>query len=447
MSERAARRLVLALAARARGGVLVIEEGGRRHELGEPGGGLRAHVTINSPRAWPSFLRGSLGMGQSYAEGHWDTDDLVALVRICARSIGPLDRARGRLWPLLLPLHAGADSLRRTGALKARRNAAAHYDLGNDLFRLFLDPTLTYSSGIFPRAGAGLEEAQVEKLDRACQVLGLRPHHRVAEIGTGWGSLALHAASRYGCSVLTTTLAAEQHALAAQRVREAGLDERVSVVMQDYRSLRGRFDRLVSIEMIEAVGWRHLDDYFRACSRLLEQDGSMLLQAILIDDRLYEGEKRMRSFANTVVFPGGCLPSVASITASLARASDMRLADHEDITPHYSETLRRWRERFVANREAARRLGYGEDFLRMWELYLAYSEAGFRERRLRVAQMVLAKPLATPEAGAHEVEQRGGPARGELAERERATRAHDVVPVLEAADHAGGPFRGRELAA
>ena len=425
MTERLARRIALGLAARVRGGRLVIEEGGRRHEFGDPGGGLRASVTVDSPRAWPALLSGSLGLGRSYAAGLWHTDDLPALIGLCARSIRPLDDARRRLWPLLLPVQAGADSLRRNTPSRARHNAAAHYDLGNDLYRLFLDETLTYSSGIFPRPETTLAEAQEEKLDRACRRVGLRAGHRVLEIGTGWGSLALHAAERYDVSVLTTTLAAEQHEVASERVRAAGLSDRVSVVMRDYRELRGEFDRLVSLEMIEAVGWRHQDEYFKRCSGLLAEDGAMMLQAILIDDRLFEGEKRMRSFANTVVFPGGALPSVASIAGSLARVTDMRIAGLEDITPHYAETLRHWRQRFLHNRDAARALGYGEEFIRMWDFYLAFSEAGFRERRLRVAQFVLAKPgwrgerrlLAAPEPAAREVEQAGGPARGQLAER------------------------------
>jgi cyclopropane-fatty-acyl-phospholipid synthase len=439
VTVRAARRLVLALASRARGGLLTISEGRRTYAFGDPADGLRASVTVHSPQVWPALLSGSVGLGRSYAAGWWDTDDLVALTRICARSFGPLDRVRRRIWPLLLPFQAGIASLSRNGPVRARRNAAAHYDLGNDLYRLFLDESMTYSSAVFLRPDMTLEQAQEEKLDRACRRIGLRAEHRVVEIGTGWGSFALHAATRYGSSVLTTTLAAEQHALASERVRAAGLQDRVSVVMRDYRGLRGQFDRLVSIEMIEAVGWRHFDEYFESCSRLLAADGAMLLQAILIDDRWFEGEKRMRGFANTLIFPGGCLPSVASIARSVARVTDMRVAGLEDITPHYAETLRQWRHRFLARREEARALGYDEEFLRLWELYLAFSEGGFRERRLRDAQIVLAKPawrgeralLAGPEPRRDEVDERGRAARGQLAERQDAARSEDAVPLLD----------------
>jgi cyclopropane-fatty-acyl-phospholipid synthase len=439
MRQHAARRLVLALASRVRGGQLTIEEAGRSHEFGDPADGLRATVTVHSPRVWPALLTGGLGLGRSYSAGWWDTDDLVALTRICARSFGPLDEVRRRIWPLLLPFQAGAASLSRIGPGRARRNAAAHYDLGNDLYRMFLDESLTYSSAVFLRPGMTLEQAQEEKLDRACRRIGLRPEHSVVEIGTGWGSFAVHAALRYRCSVLTTTLATEQHALASERVAAAGLGDRVEVVMQDYRALRGRFDRLVSIEMVEAVGWRHYDEYFEACSRLLVPDGAMLIQAILLDDRWFEAEKRLRSFANTLIFPGGCLPSVSSIARSVGRVTDMRVAGLEDITPHYAQTLRQWRQRFLARREEVRALGYDEEFLRLWEMYLAFSEGGFRERRLRVAQIVLAKPewrgerglLAAEDPRRDEVDQARRATRGELPEREDPARSADAVPLLD----------------
>lgn len=430
MRTRAARSIVLGLAARARGGRLVIEEAGRRHELGDPAGGLRATLTVHDDRTWAALLSGGLGLGRSYGAGWWECDDVVALIRICARSLGPLDNARRVLWPLLVPFQASAASLGRNLPARARRNAAAHYDLGNDLYRLFLDESLTYSSAIFLRPEMTLAEAQEEKLDRACRRIGLRPGHRLAEIGGGWGSLALHAGGRYGASVVTTTLAAEQHALARERVTAAGLQDRVSVELRDYRSLNGPYDRLVSIEMVEAVGWRHFDEYFGTCSRLLARDGAMLLQTILIDDRLFEGEKRMRSFANTEIFPGGALPSLAAITRSLARVTDLRVAGLEDITPHYAETLRRWRQALLDRLDDARALGYDDEFLRRWEFYLAFSEAGFRERRLRDVQIVLAKPgwrgeraLLGPPSGSAAVEragdqvaERGWTARRELAQ-------------------------------
>jgi cyclopropane-fatty-acyl-phospholipid synthase len=271
---------------------------------------------------------------------------------------------------------------------------AAHYDLGNDLFELFLDPSMTYSCAVFDGPDATLADAQERKLDLVCRKLGLGPDDHVLEIGTGWGSFALHAAGRYGSRVTTTTISAEQQARAAERVREAGLHDRVEVLGDDYRDLRGSYDKVVSIEMIEAVGWQYFDEFFRRCSTLLRPDGEMLLQAIAIGDDAYEAEKASRTFIRELVFPAGCLPSLRVIDDCVRRVTDLRRLQLEDITRHYPETLRRWRERFVTAADRAERLGYDRAFRRIWELYLAYCEAGFRERRIRVVQMVLGKPDA-----------------------------------------------------
>jgi cyclopropane-fatty-acyl-phospholipid synthase len=274
----------------------------------------------------------------------------------------------------------------------ARRHIAAHYDLGNDLFRLFLDETMTYSCAVFHRPSISLREAQEAKLERVCRKLELGPGDHVLEIGTGWGSFALHAAERFGCRVTTTTISREQHEAATRRVRDAGLGDRVTVLPQDYRDLRGRYDKLVSIEMIEAVGWQYFDLFFHRCGELLDPRGLMLLQAIVIDDRAYEVEKASRSFIREMIFPSGCLPSLEVISRSVARATSLRLLDLEDITAHYPETLRRWRENFVRLAGRAGELGYDLRFRRLWELYLAYSEGGFMERRIGDVQALLAGP-------------------------------------------------------
>jgi cyclopropane-fatty-acyl-phospholipid synthase len=251
---------------------------------------------------------------------------------------------------------------------------------------------MSYSAGYFESPGATLYQASITKLDRVCLKLGLRPSDHVLEIGSGWGGFALHAAQRYGCSVTTTTISREQHAYALRRVREAGLADRVTVLLEDYRDLRGSYDRLVSIEMIEAVGWQYLPTFFRSCSGLLADDGAMLLQAILIEDRAYEAQKASRSFINTFIFPGGCLPSLKVISRTLAHATDLREVHLEDITAHYATTLARWRARFLAAPGRVAELGYDERFRRLWELYLSYCEGGFRERRIRDVQLLLAKP-------------------------------------------------------
>jgi cyclopropane-fatty-acyl-phospholipid synthase len=299
-----------------------------------------------------------------------------------------LDRLRRPLNPLRNRLDRTPLNTRQG----ARAHVSAHYDLGDDLFRLFLDETMTYSCAVFASPDESLAEAQERKLDLVCSKLDLGADHHVLEIGTGWGSFAVHAAGRYGCRVTTTTISASQHAAAVERVRAAGLSDRVEVLAADYRDLRGSYDRLVSIEMIEAVGWQYFDEFFSRCGELLRPDGSMLLQAIVIDDDAYEAEKATRTFIRELIFPAGCLPSVGVIDACVGRATDMRLLDLDDITEHYPETLRRWRESFVAGARRAERLGYDRRFRRLWELYFAYCEGGFRERRIRDVQVRLAKP-------------------------------------------------------
>jgi len=371
-------------------GSLVIVEGGERHVYGS--GAPVATVRVHSSRVWPMLLRGSRGLAEAFARGLWDSPDLVALIRLAARNAGGLDRLGARVAPVRWPLQRASALLRPGTKLRARRDIAAHYDLGNELFARMLDPTMSYSCAVFERHGMTLEQAQVAKLERICEKLELGPQDRVIEIGAGWGAFALYAARTRGCHVTTTTISREQHEYAVEQVRRAGLDDRVTVLMDDYRDLHGRYDKLVSIEMIEAVGWRQYATFFATCSQLLAADGAMLLQAITIDDRAHEVEKASKSFINTYIFPGGCLPSLAVITRELARRTDMQATGLEDLTPHYVETLRRWRANFTANTAALAELGYDERFRRIWTLYLAYCEAGFAERRIRDIQLLLTKP-------------------------------------------------------
>jgi cyclopropane-fatty-acyl-phospholipid synthase len=392
--ERAARRAVHALLARTRGGTLELVEDGAARTFGTPAGDppLHARVEVREPAFHAALLSGGAGAGRAYVDGLWDCDDLVALVRIAARAMPPLDRWRERLLPLTAPWQQTAWRLRGNSRARARERIAAHYDLGNTLFSRFLDETMTYSAAIFERPDATLHEAQLCKLDRICRRLQLMPGERLLEIGAGWGGLALHAAARYGVHVTTTTISREQHAHATATVRAAGLEDRVTVLLQDYRDLRGRYDKLVSIEMIEAVGWEHLDRYFACCSDLLEPHGAMLLQAIVHPHRVFRVEKAAKGFIREFVFPGGTLPSMAAIERSLARETDLRTVALDDITPHYARTLACWRERFHDAWLQLRTLGYDERFRRLWDLYLAYCEAGFRERRISDVQLLLAKP-------------------------------------------------------
>ena len=387
-----ARRALFRLLSKLRGGRLEVADGNRRFCFGPPTAALRATVTVRDPAVYRHAFRGSTGLADTYMAGEWDADDLVALFRIAARDMAPLDRLRRRWHPLLHGVQRLARSVPLNDLRGARRNVAAHYDLGNDLFALFLDPAMVYSCAYFETPDTSLADAQTAKLDRICRALELRPGDRLLEIGSGWGGLAIHAARAHGALVTTTTISREQHDLAVERVRAAGLADRVTVLLEDYRDLRGAYDKLVSVEMIEAVGWQYFDTFFGRCSELLADDGLMLLQAITIDASAYEVEKASRSFANTRVFPGGCLPSLPVIQRSVEHSTDLRPIWLDDITAHYVTTIQRWRAAFERSAARAAELGYDERFRRLWRLYLAYVEAGFAERRIGDVQLLLAKP-------------------------------------------------------
>jgi cyclopropane-fatty-acyl-phospholipid synthase len=389
-----ARAGVSAVIGRVRSGHIDVVEGARERSFGPAGADLQATVTINDPAAWRGPLRGSVGLGEGYVEGRWETDDLVALIRIAARELHEMDGIRGAIARPRGLWHRVRHLVPENTRSGARRNISAHYDLGNELFAAFLDERMMYSCAYFPDEAASLEQAQLAKLDRICERLRLGPENHLLEIGAGWGGMAIHAARRSGCRVTTTTISPAQYELASQRVRDACLEDQVTVLLRDYRDLEGRYDRLVSVEMIEAVGWQYFDDYFRRCDELLTDDGLMLLQAITIDDRIYEIEKAAKSFANTHVFPGGCLPSEGLIAGCLERVTSMKQVWIDDITAHYPPTLASWRERFFEAWERLRGRGYDERFRRLWDFYLSSSEAGFRERRIGDVQALFAKPGA-----------------------------------------------------
>ena len=379
---------------RVRAGEIEVFEGDRSRSFGERGADLKATVRINDPAAWRGPYRGSVGLGEGYVAGLWETDDLVTLIRIAARELRELDGLRGLVARPRGVWHKLRGLVPENTRAGARSNISAHYDLGNELFRAFLDERMMYSCAYWPAPEASLEDAQLAKLDRICDRLQLGPENHLLEIGTGWGGMAIHAARRSGCRVTTTTISKQQFELANQRVRDAGLEDQVTILLEDYRDLDGRYDRLVSVEMIEAVGWQYFDDYFRRCDELLTDDGLMLLQAITIDDGIYEVEKAAKSFANTHVFPGGCLPSRGLIANCLERVTSMREVWIDDITEHYPPTLATWRVRFFDAWERLRGLGYDERFRRLWDFYLSSSEAGFRERRIGDVQLLFAKPGA-----------------------------------------------------
>jgi cyclopropane-fatty-acyl-phospholipid synthase len=390
MRIRAARLVMVALLGQIRVGSLLVVEGERRRQFGS--GAPTATIHIRQARFWPQLMRGSRGMAEAFRDGLWDSPDLVAVVRVAARNAVLMDRFRAVFAPLRWPLQRTRALVTRNTRLRSRRGISAHYDLGNELFSRMLDPTMSYSCAVFDRPGMTLEAASLRKLELVCEKLALGPGDRVLEIGTGWGGFALYAARTRGCHVTTTTISREQHDYAVEQVRAAGLEDLITVLTEDYRDLRGRYDKLVSIEMIEAVGWQHIGTFLAKCSDLLEPDGAMLLQAITIDDRAYEVEKASRSFIKTLIFPGGCLPSLAVITGALARRTDLQTVGLHDITQHYVPTLRTWRDSFLARADELEALGYDVPFRRLWTLYLAYCEAGFAERRICDIQLLLGKP-------------------------------------------------------
>ena len=365
--------------------------------LGTPAANLAdtLHATLRVYDA--AFYRhvaanGSVGAGEAYMDGLWRCDDLVALMRMLVHNRDLLDAMETGLARFGGIVMKAWHAFRRNTHGGSRRNIAAHYDLGNDFFRLFLDENLMYSSAVFAHADETLETASQRKLDRICRKLALSANDRVIEIGSGWGGFALHAARHYGCRVTTTTISREQYDLARKRVRAAGLDGRVEVLLEDYRDLSGRYDKLVSIEMIEAIGHQYLDSYFGKIGDLLENHGMALIQAITIEDHRYAQALRAVDFIKRYIFPGSFIPSISAMLAAAARSSDLKLFQLEDIGPSYALTLAAWRERFHQRLADVRALGYDERFVRMWDFYLAYCESGFRERSTGDVQMLLARP-------------------------------------------------------
>jgi cyclopropane-fatty-acyl-phospholipid synthase len=355
------------------------------------GSGPEVRVEIRSTRLFRRLAtRGKLGLGESYTAGEWDADDLVGLFELLLRNADEAARRYPRLQQLT---NARPRLSMRNGLLRARRNIQYHYDLGNDLFRLFLDETMTYSCAVFEREDEPLEEAQRRKLRMVCEKLGVGPEDHVLEIGCGWGSFALTAAGEYGARVTGLTISPAQARLARERVAAAGLAGRVRILEQDYRTHEGRYSKIASVEMIEAIGERQFPTYFAACERLLAPGGLACIQTILVPDERFDRYRRSPDWIERYVFPGCLIPSLGALRRAVASSSRLTIREGEEIGPHYAETLRRWRERFLGSLPQVRELGYDERFVRTWVFYLAFCEAAFRTRWLGDAQLVLARPL------------------------------------------------------
>ncbi|GAB3743865.1 class I SAM-dependent methyltransferase [Lysobacter olei] len=393
--ERWLRTQLLARFSDLRGGVLVVRDALGEQRFGDSGpAGLPAvHVHVDDAAFYRLVAaQGSVGAGEAYLQGHWRCDDLVTLVRLLVRNRALLDGMEGGLARAGGLALRGWNALRRNTRAGSRRNIAAHYDLGNDFFSLFLSSDLMYSSAMYAAEDDELETASRRKLDAVCTKLALSPDDRVIEIGTGWGGFALHAARHYGCHVTTTTISREQHALATQRAAEAGLQDRVTLLLQDYRDLRGEYDKLVSIEMVEAIGAQYLDTFFGQLGRLVRPGGRALLQAITIEDHRYVQARDTVDFIKRFVFPGSFIPSLNALYQAKTRASDLQVLHQEDFGLSYAYTLRAWRQRFLARLPEVREQGFDERFIRLWEFYLAYCEGGFLERSIGVSHLLMARP-------------------------------------------------------
>jgi cyclopropane-fatty-acyl-phospholipid synthase len=394
ITARVARALVHSKLRRLATGALVVSDRFGETAFGEPGGAApSARAVVHDPRAYERILvGGGLGFGEALMEGEVEVDDLVALARVFLRNRDRALELEGGLARLRGAAERFGHTLRPNTRRGARRHVRAHYDLGNELFALFLDPTLSYSCGIYEDASATLEDASIAKLDRVCRKLGLGPEDHLLEIGTGWGGLATHAARTTGCRVTTTTLSVEQAELARARVRAQGLEDRVTVLGADFRDLEGEYSHAVSIEMIEAIGHENFGVYFGKIASLLAPGGAFLLQSITIRERHYAHARDSVDFIKRHVFPGCCIPSVSSLVDAARDASDFDLSHLEDIGPHYARTLADWRAAFLRRLPEVRALGYDERFIRMWDWYLAYCEAGFEERALGDVQALFVRP-------------------------------------------------------
>jgi len=391
------RRRLLAQLAPLQGGRLQLRDALGDVTLGDADAPLRVTVWVDNPAFYRAVgAQGSVGAGEAYIRGDWRCDNLVALVQLLVRNRALLDgmeRGPARLGGWLLQ---GWNWLRRNTREGSRRNIAAHYDLGNAFFSLFLSRDLMYSSALYAEPGDTLEVASQRKLARICTQLQLKAGDRVVEIGSGWGGFAVYAALHHGCHVTTTTISREQYALATERVASAGLQDKVTVLLKDYRDMEGQYDKLVSIEMIEAIGAQYLDTYFATLTRLLKPDGLALLQAITIEDERYEQARRSVDYIKRFVFPGSFIPSLHAIMAAKTRSSDLQLIGQYDFGQSYALTLRAWRRRFLSQLPAVRTQGFDERFIRLWEFYLAYCEGGFLERSIGVSHLLLARPGYRP---------------------------------------------------
>ena len=395
-TQRLAKAMVLKQFSKLTQGQLLVNENGNNYIFGSKNNDFPVSATINvlSNEMYSEIAaKGLNGAAEAFVKGLWSSNDLTRLIRIFVRNREAANQIEGGLAKLATGLFYLQHSLKRNNHKGSLRNISAHYDLGNDLFETFLDNTKMYSCAIFENENSSLEQASINKIERICKKLELSSNDHVLEIGTGWGGFAIFAAKNFGCKITTTTISQKQYEYTLEKVKALGLQDKISVLKKDYRDLTGKYNKLVSIEMIEAVGHHYYQDFFRKCNQLLIPDGRMLLQSIIITDYLYEEAKQFSDFIKTYIFPGSCIPSISKLCESSAKATDMRLFHLEDITPHYAKTLNHWRSYFMNNVQKIRDLGFSEEFIRLWNFYFCYCEGGFIERQIGAVQMLFTKPL------------------------------------------------------
>ena len=401
MTTRMLRRGVLNRFGKLVDGLLLLKEGATEHQFGSAvdENSLVAKMEIHSPEFFRRVaIGGSLGFAESFIFGEWTSDSPTDVVKMFCRNIDITDSGNRGIVRLVTRLARKWHERQKNSKDGSVRNIHAHYDLGNDFYSLFLDETMTYSGGVFETDKSTLHEAQVAKIDRLCRKLDLKQSDHLLEIGTGWGGMAIHAAKNYDCKVTTTTISKAQHDFACRRVAEEGLTDRITLLLEDYRDLKGSFDKLVSVEMIEAVGYEYFDTFFAKCGSLLKPDGQMAIQGITMSEQRYPAYLKSVDFIQRYIFPGGCLITPMSVLDSVARTTDMRLLHVEDLAPHYGKTVRLWRERFFEQIEQVRLQGFPETFIRLWDFYLSYCEAAFEERLVGTVQMQFAKPRCMSDA-------------------------------------------------
>lgn len=373
--------------------VTISDENGQTLSFGNKTSDLHAHVHVKHPQLYRRMLTGGgIAAAEAYVDGWWDTSDLTNVIRVFARHLPAFDKLEKRASWLINLSRKLSHWKNRNSKEAAQRNISAHYDLGNDLYRHFLDEEMLYSSGIYESEDSSLERAQCAKMDRLCRQLKLKPGDNLLEIGTGWGGLAVHAAKHYGCNVTTTTISNEQYQWAKARVEQEGLSDKITLLKQDYRDLRGSYDKLVSVEMIEAVGKEYLQTFVEKCQSLLKPEGLMAIQVITIADQRYDQYSKNVDFIQKHIFPGGFLPSVNVLLSHMTQFTDFVVRDLKDIGLDYAQTLADWHQRFNDNEQALRSFGYDDKFMRLWRYYFCYCEGGFRERTISTVQLLLSRP-------------------------------------------------------